>query len=162
MSSPDIKTIPNDQATDSATQRLTFLQGLAALGVALAGGVVVAAMNYGIVYVGYMASIFIGLIYGRFLGSLIKRAAGHKSNLALEIITGAGVLVSGVGAFVASRQMNVMVERAKVAAGLIPDKLPHTNLEWAVLYFNPIAMLTVLLTVIAAVSCFRFDGGLTK
>lgn len=129
--------------------------------VGLLGGMVAGAFGF----MGFWG-IIIALIYGRFLGTLIMKAAGHKMGLVMDIITGASIVLGGLGVRVGVGYFFYTMTQAsiKAAAARMPEAaaaMPHGPTGWMLLMtlVDPFALIAVVLVAAAAMSRLRFDWG---
>ena len=125
------------------------------LGGMLAGGVL-----------GGFWGIFIALIYGRFLGTLIMKAAGHKMGLVMDIITGASIIIGGLAVrvtvgyfYYAAMQASIKAAAARSteAAAMMPPEATGWMLLISIV--DPFSLIAVVLVAAAAMSRLRFDWG---
>jgi len=129
--------------------------------VGLLGGMLAGAFGF----IGFWG-IIIALIYGRFLGTLIMKAAGHKMGLVMDIIIGASIVVGGlavrvgVGYYMYLMQkayMKAHLPQAAAAAAHIPSEA--TGWMLFITMLDPFALIAVGLVAATAMSRIRFDWG---
>lgn len=109
--------------------------------------------------------IFVALIYGRFLGALIMKAAGHKIGLVMDLITGASIIIGGLAVragfgyhYYAAAQaaMKAAAHSPEIAAAMPPQA---TGWVLVMQIIDPFSLIAVIIVAAAAISRMRFDWG---
>jgi len=105
-------------------------------------------------------SIFVAMIYGRFAGTIIQRASGHKLGLPMEIITGASIIIGAVGPHAVLMLLFMQVQTAVVRAHPHTPAPVHGMDPLTMVFlgsgFGIYALIVAVVVAAAAVSTYRF------
>lgn len=127
--------------------RPSLPQVLAAAGVGLVGGALAGGLFGSIGFFG----IWLALIYGRFLGTLILRASGQKMGLLMDSVTVVSILVGGLAVRAAFIVFKLRLLRHA--------RLPGLERAWPayLAYVEPYTLIILIIVAAVAVSRLRWS-----